>query len=97
MTKANLLEEKFNNINEIIYPYLSDIECFNECNLNFNEVLLLFKCNIHILEKNYDKAVRNLDDYKILYISSSQNKNKYPIYHRMKQIYNINENRRYEN
>lgn len=89
MTRTNQLEEKFNNINEIIYPYLNEIECFNENNSNFNEMILLFKCNIHLLEKNYDKAIRNLDDYKILYISSSQNKNKFPLYHRMKQIYNM--------
>ena len=89
MTKTNQMEEKFNNTNEIIYPYLNEIECFNENNSNFNEVILLFKCNIHLLEKNYDKAKRNLDDYKIIYISSSQNKNKYPLYHRMKEVYNM--------
>lgn len=83
-----ITEKNNNNIDEILFPYLTQIECFHQQNTNFTEILLLYKSQIHLCENNWEKERKNLDDYKIIFISS-QNKIKFPLYNRMKEIYNM--------
>ena len=84
-----ITEKNNNNIDEILFPYLTQIQCFHQQNSNFTEILLLYKSQIHLCENNWEKARKNLNDYKIIFISSSQNKIKFPLYNHMKQIYNM--------
>ena len=83
----NSLESEI-TFDPIIINYLNEMEIYNQ-NINFPEIIRLYRSYINLNEGYIQKAKKNLDDYKSMYNFSNKTKGNYPLFIRMKKIYNM--------
>ena len=82
------LNETEINFDPIIINYLNEIEIYNQ-NIHFPEIIRLYRSYINLNEGYIQKAKKNLEDYKSKYNFSNKTKGNYPLFIRMKKIYNM--------
>ena len=82
------LNETEINFDPIIINYLNEIEIYNQ-NIHFPEIIRLYRSYINLNEGYIQKAKKNLEDYKSMYNFSNKTKGNYPLFIRMKKIYNM--------
>ena len=82
------LNETEINFDPIIINYLNEMEIYNQ-NINFPEIIRLYRSYINLNEGYIQKAKKNLEDYKSMYNFSNKTKGNYPLFIRMKKIYNM--------
>ena len=82
------LNETEINFDPIIINYLNEIEIYNQ-NIHFPEIIRLYRSYINLNENYIKKEKKNLEDYKSMYNFSNKTKGNYPLFIRMKKIYNM--------